>query len=306
MRGRKNSLTPKPSSTKQLKKPQQQKNAGESVVKSLKSHPAFSKPKELKKDLKQLKKSPSKGGKTLSQKLVVKMTFSSLKTKSHEEQNEASLESSPAILEVRKQKKAKNVKDKLKTKLKISSDDPPVKKRKLSIDKTKKDAKKVKNSESVEKKKKERKLSVDRSARTDRGNSQDSGLEVSKRIERKHSKDKTLQRSKSVDVRVNIERLKSADKVPGETSRRKSADSKSDKPKHRKTETLSKELQVMQNIKANSRSARLRKLQDDLKESAVMEESSDEDISDVVIPAKYDPCVADDDEQGKIVTARQN
>ena len=286
---------------KKAKKPKWDKAPTGGVSKTLKLHSAFTKPKELKKGLKQLKRSPLKGGgKTLSQRLVVKMSFSPAKSKNQADQSDESAESSPEKVTVKKEKKLKGIKGKNKIDAEeIESDKPPAKKRKLS-EGTEQESKRVKRTKSVEKQKMERKVSTDN--RVLRRTSQDSVDKVKDRKERRKSGDvkEHLERRKSTEKKGEISgRRKSGEKKAETSARRKSADAKSEKASSRRTRVLSRELQVMQNIKANSQSARLRKLQENLLNSAAMEESSDEDISAMVIPAKYDPCVAEQEEEGK-------
>lgn len=297
VRGRKNTSSPKVPSAKKVKK---KKTEGETVKKVLLSHPGFSKQKDFKKGLKQLKKSPSKGGKTLSQKLVVKMTFGSFKSKNKVSSSEESVEQSPEKVEKQKNKSKLTKLTVSKKKLnQESKEEPPVKKRKMSADPDK-ILKKTKGIQSTDKKRVERKKSFD--SKSKRRKRQDSIGKSGKTSGRKDSTDK-LERRKSAGTETSETRRKSTDVQSDSSVRRKSADSKSDKGRARKGDLLNRELQVMQNIKANSRSARHRKLQEDLEESAAMIESSDEDINDVVNPEKYDPYV-EEEEQGDVFVDR--
>lgn len=118
--------------------------------------------------------------------------------------------------------------------------------------------------------------------------------------------DKTSERRKSSDVKQDrrksseskSERKKSTE---AKLEQRKSAD-KRDSGKSKKTEAIN-ELQVLENIRASSRSARYKKKQEEIRESQALlaEEQSDEDEVTRDVLGKYEP-YEDYDNEGRSVS----
>ncbi|XP_053378007.1 methyl-CpG-binding domain protein 4-like [Mercenaria mercenaria] len=237
-----------------------------------------------KKDLKQ-SKSPKKTNKTLSQKLVVKMRFASPfkmtkskdsgKRKTVDEDNIAEEEFDEMDIAENEQS---DLEDDL-VKIKQPPPPPPPVDTKKQKAKTSKALKHGDKNEEIENDPdlssppgKKRKVSTEKKSvdKTD------------KKSERRKSSDAKEERRKSSDSK--LERKKSTD---SKSERRKSSD-KRESTKTKKNEAVN-ELQVLENIRASSRSARYKKKQEELRENRAVseEEQTDEDVGDVM--GKYEP-----------------
>lgn len=242
-----------------------------------------------KKELKQLKSSPKKTPKTLSGKLVVKMKFgppikmTKLKDK-HKATNggvEVQEGTDPS------ENKHSDIEDDL---LKIKQPPPPppppeenkqIKETKVKITKVKRSSSQS-ESDSSEPKSKKRKSSVE---------------QVDKKMERRKSSEVKQERRKSSESK--LDRRKSSDS--SKSDRRKSVDKKDTV----KIDPVNRELQVLENIRASSRSARYKKKQEMLESQASREEaeqSGDDSIGDV--HGKYEPYV-DYDAEDEVDTAEE-
>lgn len=237
-----------------------------------------------KKELKPLKVSPKKTSKTLAQKLVVKMKFaapfkitkadngSKKRTVNDNDDNDD---------EDRNVNEQSDLEDDL-VKIKLPPPPPPAATKPQKGKKSKSSNDKVVNEENGKDLKspplKKRKMSTENK----------SAEKVDKKSDRRKSVD-MKQRRKSSENKT--ERKKSTE-TKGE--RRKSSEKRDWTKKH---DAMNKELQVLENIRASSRSARYKKKQEELKEKrAFSEEESDEDKAGL---GKYEPYVDYDTEDGR-------
>ena len=217
--------------------------------------------KKLEDDVKKLKslKSPPKTNKTISQKLVVKMKFSPPVKKQKEKNSANSIngkgDQSPKVEKpTNKESKVKSV---VHTPVNFEGAE-------------KKELKKTNTSVKVKDKKKEKKKAKEEKQRANK--------KTSEKTNDKTDSPKPNQTHKNT-VQVEKVTANEISKKRRHSSPVKLKDKAVVKKPRRRSDMLDRELQVMQNIKANSRSARYKQLQNDIKVSVTTADDDREDNS---------------------------
>lgn len=285
VRGKKAGGDSKPKPVKKKMKPAISLNLKEKTKSDKKNVPSPTK------ELKQLKTSPKKAGKTLSQKLVVKMKFAApfkiTKSSNTSKKKAADAEDIDEDEVVGMNHDQSDLEDDL-VKIKLPPPPPPPaakrqkgRKSKTSIDKNENEENESdqdikspplkKRRESAEKKSSEK---------------------VSEKLQRRRSSEVKVERRKSANSRT--ERKKSTE---SKSERRKSADKGMSTKKH---DAVNRELQVFEKIRASSRSARYKKKQEELKVKHAASEEESEDDKDGL--GKYEPYEEYDNEGQSVLS----